>query len=94
MGLSNRALGIGARQVTGPALVLRRNSIMRARNGAIFFDSLLASLTALFLRQEGREQLTVDILGTLITELDLVESVLVLLSELKSAIDSVLVDLD
>ena len=74
--------------------MLRSKLLLRATNGSFFSYSLLASLAALFLREEGGEQLTIDILWTLLTELDLVESILVLLSELKSAIDRILVDLD
>ena len=90
LNLRDKALGICKRRVASPALRLRRKVILEADD--IFSESLLVNLTALLLCQERGAQLAVDPLLRLLSNLNLVECFLVLLSDLERAFERLLVD--
>ena len=90
LNLRDKAVGICKRQVANPALRLRRKVILEAD---ILSESLLVNLTALLLSQERRAQLeVVHPLLRLLSNLNLVECFLVLLSDLEGAFERLLVD--
>lgn len=82
-------MAICKRQVANPALRLRGKVLLRAD---VLSESLLVYLTALLLCQERRAQLAVNPLLRLLSNLNLVECLLVLLSDLQGALERMLAD--
>lgn len=89
LNLRDKAMDICKRRVATPTLRLRGKVLLRAD---VLSESLLVNLTALLLRQERRAQFAVNPLLRLLSDLNLVECFLVLLSDLEGAFEGLLVD--